>query len=85
MRLLKLILESQRQKRSSPRRSCFPTSGESLPNEVDKMLEKAKEATRQGITPCRICEVADDMVISWMETHRGRACEGGLQSYLRNG
>ncbi len=64
MRLLKLILKASG-KRGVPQGGVVsPLLANLYLNEVDKMLEKAKEATRQGMyTPVEYARFADDMVI----------------------
>src|SRR5208282_5193299 len=64
MRLLKLILKASG-KRGVPQGGVVsPLLANLYLNEVDKMLEKGKEATRQGkYTPIEYARFADDMVI----------------------
>ena len=63
MRLLKLILKASG-KRGVPQGVISPLLANLYLNEVDKMLEKAKEVTRQGqYTYIEYARFADDLVI----------------------
>ncbi len=84
LRLLRLILKSSG-KRGVPQGGVIsPLLSNIYLNEVDKMLERAKEATRHGRwTGVEYVRFADDMVIL-VDTHpRHRWLRGAIQRRLR--